>query len=241
MIATIIKKLRTDAGISQEQMAKMLDMTRITYNNIEIEKREPKPSELQKIADFFETSVSELVEDHTKPKYNKNTFKVTQTKLTETILYILSQCGAKPNFWKIVLNKLLYFIDFNYHEKYHESITGQQYIKLPMWPVPKDIDMTIAQMKQANLIEEMTTEYFGHDQTKYMPLRNPDMTLLSAQQLMEIDDVIMRFGDKNGRWLTDFSHGDIPWKVTKEIWQEISYGLAHYREGVYRVTPEDDD
>ena len=98
MIATIIKKLRTDAGISQEQMAKMLDMTRITYNNIEIEKREPKPSELQKIADFFETSVSELVEDRTKPKYNKNTFKVTPTKLTETILYILSQCGAKPNF-----------------------------------------------------------------------------------------------------------------------------------------------
>lgn len=241
MITTTIKNLRTSANISQEQMANMLWITRITYNSIEIGKREPKPSELQKIADFFETSISELVESHNKVGHYKKKLTVKPTKLTETILYILSKCAARPNFWKIVLNKLLYFIDFNYHEKYHKSITGQRYIKLPMWPVPKDIDTTINQMKHANLIEEMTTEYFGHDQTKYMPLRNPDMTILSAQELMEIDDVIMRFGDKNGKWLTDFSHGDIPWKVTKEIWQEISYGLAHYREWVYRVTPEDDD
>ncbi len=98
MIATTIKNLRVSANISQEEMATLLDMTRVTYNSIETGKREPKPSELQKIADFFETSVSELVENRNKDKHHKKTLAMKPTKLTETILYILSQCAARPNF-----------------------------------------------------------------------------------------------------------------------------------------------
>ena len=33
------------------------------------------------------------------------------------ILYILGKCGQRPNIGKTVLNKLLYFSDFNFYEK----------------------------------------------------------------------------------------------------------------------------
>jgi len=55
-----------------------------------------------------------------------------QYKLMQTILYILSKCAGKPNVGKIVLNKLLYFADFNHYEKYRASISGDVYIKKPM-------------------------------------------------------------------------------------------------------------
>ena len=126
-----IKTLRTSANISQEQMANMLGMTRITYTHIESGKREPKPSELQKIADFFETSVEKILDHSQKSPVVLNS-TLEHTKLTETILYVLSKCAGKANFGKIALNKLLYFIDFNYHEKYHTSLTGASYIKMPM-------------------------------------------------------------------------------------------------------------
>ena len=52
-------------------------------------------------------------------------------KFKQVLLYILNKCGQKPNVGKTVLNKLLYFADFNYYEKYFESITGVEYVKLP--------------------------------------------------------------------------------------------------------------
>gem|GEM_PF-5318874 len=63
-----------------------------------------------------------------------------------------------------------------------------------------------------------------------MPKVSPQLKEFDLQALAEIDYVINQYGDKTGKWLTEFSHGDIPWKVTKTIGQEISYGLAHYRE-----------
>lgn len=53
-------------------------------------------------------------------------------KLKHLILYILGKCGQKPNMGKILLNKLLYFSDFDYFEKTGEAITGTIYRKLPM-------------------------------------------------------------------------------------------------------------
>lgn len=238
-IAKIIKKLRTDAGVSQEQMADLLSMSRITYTHIESEKRELKKSEIEKIAEFFEITPMELMQ--TRAISKKIEVRMPQTKMMNVILYILSKCAGKPNLGKIVMNKLLYFIDFNYHEKYHESLTSATYVKMPMGPVPKDIDEVLHKMQAVDMIDILQWEYFGYMQTRLIPKMAPDMQQLTVPQLAEIDYVINQYGDKTGKRLTEFSHGDIPWKVTKEIGQEISYGLAHYREWIYRVTEEEDD
>lgn len=39
-------------------------------------------------------------------------------KFKEVLLYVLGKVGSKPNVGETVLCKLLYFIDFDYYEKY---------------------------------------------------------------------------------------------------------------------------
>ena len=50
-------------------------------------------------------------------------------KFKEVLLYILEKVGAKPNVGESVINKLLYFIDFDYYERFEENLTGATYIK----------------------------------------------------------------------------------------------------------------
>lgn len=238
-IAETIKKLRTDAGVSQEQMADLLSMSRITYTHIESGKRELKKSEIEKIAEFFEITPMELMQ--TRAVSKKIEVRIPQTKMMNVILYILSKCAGKPNLGKIVMNKLLYFIDFNYHEKWHESLTGATYVKMPMGPVPKDIDGVLQQMKDEDMIDIVQWEYFGYIQTRLIPKMVPNMQQLTIPQLVEIDYVINQYADKTGKRLTEFSHGDVPWKVTPKIGDEISYNLAHYRDSLYRVTTDEED
>ena len=54
-----------------------------------------------------------------KPKLNKE-------KAKQVILYLLNKCGAMDEEKLFIL---LYFIDFDYYEKYEESLTGMTYIK----------------------------------------------------------------------------------------------------------------
>ena len=60
MVANL-KKLRTEKGISQQQLANELDITQQSINKYENHKIEPEIFILQKMADYFETSIDYLV------------------------------------------------------------------------------------------------------------------------------------------------------------------------------------
>lgn len=231
-----IKELRSIAGLSQEEMAALLNMSRLTYRGIELGSREPKRSELKKIADIFETTVEELESEWSDEVPHIPDSKYS--KMMHTILYILSKCAWKPNFGKIVLNKLLYFADFNYYEKHFETITGEQYVKMPMWPVPKNIDTVLAGMERNGLIQQMKSTYYGYDQRRFIPLVSPDLWAFNGNEIQEINTVISKYGDKTGKWLTEYSHEDMPWKATKEVGEVIEYGLVHYRSPLYSVVEQ---
>lgn len=57
-----LKSLRKTRGLSQEQLAKELDVARTTYNHYEIEKSEPNIKMLIKLADYFDVSLDYLCE-----------------------------------------------------------------------------------------------------------------------------------------------------------------------------------
>ena len=231
-----LKRLRISNWLSQEDMSNVLWMSRITYVSIESWKRPLKLNEMQILSENFEIDINQFNQNQLQENNNE-----WINMIENVILYILSKCAGKPNLGKIVMNKLLYFIDFNYHEKYHESLTESTYIKMPMGPVPKDIDRILWRMQMKNLLTIDQWTYFWYNQTRLIPKAKPNLKTLTVEQLTEIDYVINQYGDKTGKRLTEFSHGDVPWKVTKTIGQEISYGLAHYREWIYRVTEEEDD
>lgn len=237
-----IKSLRQKANLSQDDFAKALNISRVTFSQIEQGERELKHSELIKIAELFEISLDDLIRSEvvhktsTTPKEEDPFYKFKQV-----FLYILNQCAQKPNVGKTVLNKLLYFADFNHYEKYFESITGVEYLKLPKWPAPKIMDIILPQMEQESLIKQMEIPYFNYKQQRILPLALPDLKVLNATEIQDIDEVIAKYADKNADWLSDRSHGDMPYKATKNIGDTISYGLVGYRDPIYCVTEWKDD
>ena len=65
----------------------------------------------------------------------------------------LGKVGAKPNVGETVLYKLLYFIDFNYYEKYEEQLIGATYIKNHHGPTPIEFQAIVNEMIEKKEIE----------------------------------------------------------------------------------------
>ncbi|PIV94181.1 MAG: XRE family transcriptional regulator, partial [Flavobacteriaceae bacterium CG17_big_fil_post_rev_8_21_14_2_50_33_15] len=161
-------------------------------------------------------------------------------KMKNILLYILEHCAGKPNVGETVLYKLLYFSDFNYYELYEEQLTGASYRKLPFGPVPQNLDTIINDMIESEHIQRLRTEYHGYPQTRYIPLVKADLTGFKASEKEVIDRVIEQMSDWSASAVSNYSHKDIPWMVSKDG-EEINYELAFYREPPFSVRNYEED
>ena len=161
------------------------------------------------------------------PSFNKNKFQ-------QVLLYILERCGAKPNVGETVLYKLLYFIDFNYYELFEEPLMGESYRRIKYGPAPSHFNMVVDEMINAGVLKKVTTDYYGRRQKKYLPLIFPDLSIISAREKQVIDMVLDSLSSKDAATLTNYSHEDMPWKMSqdKEI---IDYESVFYRTPAYSV------
>lgn len=240
----ILKVLREDKKISQDDLASQLGITRQTLSKYENGENNLPIDIIKKLADIFDVDYSCIIDNKmpSRPTYNiveknvsspQNDIRIdipqeNITKFKQVLLYILNKVGAKPNVGQTVIYKLLYFIDFDYYELYEEQLMGLKYIKNTYGPTPVDFAKLIQEMEKSGELEEVKTKYFKKDQTKYLPIKKPNLSLLSAQELSHIDKELERLSDKTGKELSDFSHKDIPWIIAndKEI---LEYESVFYR------------
>jgi len=244
-----ITELRKMKGLSQEDLAKSVKISRPSLAQIELGNRSVDILELQSLSmilgfsldDFMskDFTVSEDVEGKAEIKTNQSEERISVpilklNKFKNVLLYILERCAGKPNMGETVLNKLLYFSDFNYYELYEEHLTGAKYRKLPYGPVPQKLDTIIMQMIEDKQIQRIKTEYYDKMQTRYIPLVKADLMELKASEKDVIDKVIEQMSDWSAAAISSYSHKDLPWEVTEEG-KDISYELAFYREQPYSV------
>jgi transcriptional regulator with XRE-family HTH domain len=249
-----VTELRKAKGLSQEDLAKSVKISRPSLAQIELGNRSVDILELQKLSlvlefsldDFMSKnfSTSQDVEGKEEKKVKKATERISVptlqiNKFKNVLLYILERCAGKPNVGETVLYKLLYFSDFNYYELYEEHLTGAKYRKLPYGPVPQKLDTIINQMIDKGLLQRVKTQYHGFPQTRYLPLEKADLTELKASEKDVIDRVIEQMSDWSASAISNYSHNDLPWEVTDEG-KEISYELAFYREMPYSVRVYDE-
>jgi uncharacterized phage-associated protein len=155
-------------------------------------------------------------------------------KFKEVFLYIINKVGSKPNIGETVVYKLLYFIDFNHYERYEDQLIGATYIKNNYGPTPVEFAKIVKRMIDDQEIERVESRYFDYPQTTYLPLRNPDLSVLSANELRTIDDVLNRLSEMNATQISEYSHGDVPW-LTTEDGAKIEYETVFYRTPSYSV------
>lgn len=242
------QKQREKLGMTQAYIAKLLGVSRPTYVLIEQGKRELTLSEAKKLSEILQISIESLIlekaDKETEVKITKNqkfTNKVPKEqyrisipqenldKFREIFLYILTKVGAKPNVGETVLYKLLYFIDFDYYEKFEEQIIGARYKKNHFGPTPVEFQTLVSEMIKKGEIEKIRSKYFNNEQKKYLAIRQPNLAkLISARELLHIDEVLARLSDKNASELTNYSHQDVPWIATEDG-EIIDYENVFYR------------
>jgi transcriptional regulator with XRE-family HTH domain len=245
-----IANLRKLKGLSQEDLARQIGISRSSLTQIELGNRGVDIKELQKLAMELKFSYDEFLSAETEKIDMKVSEPIAAYKLKaplrisrpetdpdkfrNVLLYILEKCAGKANVGETVLSKLLYFSDFNYYELYEEHLTSARYKKMPFGPVPVGLDIAINEMIESLQIQRIKTEYFGYPQTRFIPLVKPDLTMLKASEAYIIDKVIEQMGDWSASGISEYSHKDMPWVATKEG-DEIDYELVFYREAPFSV------
>ena len=250
-----IKFLRELKGWHQEDLAHKVGLNREALSGIENNNRQVKANELSCFADELGVSSDQLLGrvpldevnlEKLKPlKKPKDGMRISVPaknvqKFREVLLYILSKVGAKPNIGETVLYKLLYFIDFDFYEKYEEQLIGATYRKNKFGPSPVEFAEIVQAMIQDEDITKVNSKYFNKEQKKYLPLRKPSLDCFSGKEITLIDEVLNRLSDKNASQISEYSHGDIPWKVTKDM-EVIDYETVFYRTPEYSVRNSEDE
>lgn len=249
-----ISELRKSKAYSQDDLAKMLNISRSSLTQIELGKRNLSAIELKNITNILSVSIDNILSSN----YNLNELVTEEEEVVEEsklrisipdlkinkfkdiLLYILERCAGKPNVGETLLYKLLYFSDFNYYELYEEHLSGAEYRKLPYGPVPQKLDSIINQMIVNKQLKRFKADYHGYPQTRYIPLTKPNLSSFKANEKDVIDKVIDQYSDWSASAISDYSHKDMPWLASKDG-EAIDYELVFYRESPFSVRNYDEN
>lgn len=256
-MSTFIERMRKEHNFSQDDLAKQIGVSRPIFALIEKERKDITISQAKKLADAFGLSLTnfldkripkepELVIEKRKAKKQEKEpdmrISVPEEnieKFKEIFLYVLSKVGAKSNIGEGVLCKLMYFIDFDFYERYEKQLMGAIYIKNHYGPTPAGFQKIIEEMTTKEEITRVIKKIYQYDQKKYLPLRKPNLSLISAEEIKHIDWVLARLSDKNSTEMREYSHRDVPW-ISAEDQAAIDYETVFYRTPEYSVRSYDD-
>ena len=243
-----LKMLREQHGFSQKYVADKLGFSRPTFMQIEKGERELTISEAGTLAKIFDMSLEDFISGkesaklvvHIKGKkeparVNTSEIRINipqekANKFEQVLLYILAKIGGKPNIGQTVLYKLLYFIDFDYYEKFEEQLIGAKYMKNMHGPTPIMFAKIIDRLEKDQKVEKVKSKFYKYEQTKYLvnPDRSLDLSALSAQELAHIDWEIARLGDMTATQISALSHIDTPWVAAGDR-EPLEYEHVFYR------------
>ena len=252
-LGQFIKERRLALDLSQEYLAERLGISRPTYRKMENDQRGPTLSETERLAEEFDMTLADLQARKAprcaalveKPVRKRKTPKMRAPKrdiekFRQVLLYVLTQVAGRPNVGETTLHKLLYFIDFDYYEKFDESLTGVTYIRNHHGPTAVDLREILQQMQKRGDVEAVKIKYCGYPQKKHLALAPPDLSALSAREIKHVDEVLVRLAGKSARDIETYSHGDLPWQAAKPG-QAIDYEAVFYRDEPYSMRSYDDE
>jgi len=186
MLSKFIQQLRKKNNLTQEFLASKIGVSRPTYMQIEQGERDITITEAQKFAEIFgipfdiflqgkegakviiEVKSSKRQVKKEEPEIRISIPQEKVDKFRQILLYVLKKVGGKPNVGMTVLYKLLYFIDFDYYEKYENQLMGLVYLKNYHGPTPRLFEDLIGDMTKKGDVETVKSKFYQYPQTKYL-------------------------------------------------------------------------
>ena len=211
----------------QKELMQVLGLSRPLISGIQNDKRPLTAEQQATLEDYFSSQ-------NTAASIRINIPQKHLEKFKQVLLYVLQQIGAKPNVGETVLYKLLYFIDFDFYEKYEEQLMGLTYIKNTHGPTPREFKVVVDEMVTAGQVDTVKAKHFTYTQKKYLPVQRPDLNQLSGAELAMVDSVLDRYSDLSAAQLSELTHQDTPWRLAKDR-ENIEYEYAFYRPDRFSV------
>ena len=154
--------------------------------------------------------------------------KISEKKYKEAVLYLAQKLGGEIR-GKKKLAKLLYFVDFDFFEKFEKSLTGDVYKALPMGPFPITMEKVLTDMvNEKKITIKLEKERAGYNPTEIYKAKEKMAGSFSKEEQQILDRVVLKYGHLTGKQLEDLSHAEAPYIGTTPN-QEIAYELAFYR------------
>jgi putative transcriptional regulator len=203
-----IETIRNEHGLTQEQVADVIGVSRVTYINVTKGRRDLTTNELEKLAAFFDVPVAELFDQ---PRNNE--------KFKQMYFYILRRFGE--GIPKTKLAKLLYLSDFSHFYDNLLPMSGVRYVRREYGPV-------------ADIFFELTEDLYDKGKINIEPLdyaliikltsKNQEDNLLSDEEKSLIDRICSYWKDRRTSEIVNFTHEQKPWKMCRDG-EYIPYSL----------------
>lgn len=155
---------------------------------------------------------------------------INKKKYEQVIIYLCSKLGGEIR-GKKKLAKLLYYLDFDFFEKFQKSITGDIYNAYPKGPLPSMLGEITADMVKKGLLEVKSKKEWGEE---YAPTEifkcstKPDISVFNKDEIKMLNRIAKRYGALNGEQLAELSHAEAPYSAT-ELYKEVPYEFTYYR------------
>ena len=143
-------------------------------------------------------------------------------KLDTLVHYVCYRCEDPSRLGATKLNKVLWYADTRAFVSLGSSITGATYIKRQFGPVPKEILSARARLVESGAIIERTMPHRGYQQTQFIAMCSPVISMFSAEQISIVDEALEHVSRDHSAVSISLETHDRVWKAA-EIGEEIPY------------------
>lgn len=206
-----VTKLREQSGLTQEEVANKLGISRQRWILVEKGERDLSTEELGKLAELFGIDIADFFEEI------PNVEKFRQMYFA-CIKFASDERGGVP---KTKLAKLLYLADFTKYFKDLEPMSGVKYRRMEFGPV-------------ADIFFSTTEDLFDGGKINITPVdqaliisastREQSFDKLTRDELSLIEDICNLWKDRRTAEIVNFTHEQKPWKMCRDG-EYIPYSL----------------
>ena len=206
-----IKELRLGKGKTQEDMAKIIGVSRPTYAAIETGRQKLDIEQAQKLVKEFNISLDSLMLGDI-PDMEKYKHMI--------LSYLRSGLSKDGKVTKTKLAKLLYLADFAWYYDNLKSMSGMPYRKIIHGPVPDMFFRAISELEESGKIE-IYKKRFDEDKDVFLISEsesntNENITSLSKDQKDLIKKIAKKWKDKKTQEIVNFTHNQMPYSICRE-------------------------
>lgn len=148
--------------------------------------------------------------------------RFSEKKFSELVLYIALRSEDDRLFGATKLNKVLFYADFQAFLNWGAPITGATYQKLTHGPAPKQLLPTKQKLIANGDVLEREVQLFRGTRKRIIPLREPDLSVFSADEIALVDTVMAKLASRNAQEVSDMTH-ELPGWILPEIGEAMPY------------------